>query len=98
MSIQRVNNHPKISFNDSNNLKGVTSEQPEGFSFSQALDALSQTQAQSDDLIAKLAAGEDVDIHQVMIAMEQTDISFRIALAIRDRLVEAYREVMRMTV
>jgi flagellar hook-basal body complex protein FliE len=49
-------------------------------------------------LIEQLAAGENVDIHQVMIASEQTDINFRIALAIRDKLVESYREVMRMAV
>jgi flagellar hook-basal body complex protein FliE len=30
--------------------------------------------------------------------MEQTDIQFRVAMAIRDKLVDAYREVMRMQV
>jgi flagellar hook-basal body complex protein FliE len=69
-----------------------------GFSFNQALESLSQTQNDSDMLVQKLAAGEDVDLHQVMIASEETDINFRIAVAIRDRLVEAYREVMRMAV
>lgn len=69
-----------------------------GATFSQALDALSQSQHNSDALIQKLAAGENVDLHQVMIASEQTDIKFRVALAMRDRLVEAYHEVMRMQV
>lgn len=69
-----------------------------GPTFEQALEALSQSQAESDALIEQLAAGEDVDLHRVMIAMEETDINFRIALAIRDRLVDAYREVMRMNV
>lgn len=66
--------------------------------FEQALQALSQSQDESDALLEKLAAGENVDLHQVMIAAEQTDINFRIAIAIRDRLVEAYREITRMTV
>jgi flagellar hook-basal body complex protein FliE len=39
-----------------------------------------------------------VELHQVMIAAEETDINFRVAMAIRDRLVEAYREVTRMAV
>ncbi len=69
-----------------------------GQTFSQALDSLSQSQASSDALIQQLAAGEEVDVHQVMIAVEETDINFRIALAIRDRLIEAYRDVMRMAV
>jgi flagellar hook-basal body complex protein FliE len=70
----------------------------QGISFGKMLDSLSQTQAESDALIQKLAAGEEVDLHQVMIASEQSDISFRVALAIRDKLVEAYRDVMHMNV
>lgn len=69
-----------------------------GLSFSNMLDSLSKSQSDSDSLIQKLAAGEEVDLHNVMIATEQTDISFRIAIAMRDRLVEAYREVTRMAV
>ena len=67
-------------------------------SFDKMLQTLDKTQAESDVLLQKLAAGEEVDLHQVMIATEQTDISFRVALAIRDKLVDAYREVMRMNV
>jgi flagellar hook-basal body complex protein FliE len=69
-----------------------------GQTFENALQSLSDTQANSDQLIEKLAAGENVDLHQVMIAAEQTDVNFRIAMAIRDRLVEAYREVNRMAI
>lgn len=69
-----------------------------GQTFDQALQSLSQNQFESDALLEKLAAGESVDLHQVMIATEQTDINFRVAVAIRDRLVEAYREVSRMAV
>ena len=69
-----------------------------GQTFTQALDSLSQSQNASDALIQKLAAGENVDLHQVMIASEETDIRFRVAMAMRDKLVEAYHEVMRMQV
>ncbi len=69
-----------------------------GKSFGQALDALSSQQASSDQLIQQLAAGENVDVHNVMIAAEQTDVSFRIAIAMRDQLVQAYQEMMRMQI
>ncbi len=69
-----------------------------GQTFQEALDNLSKTQVNSDELIQKLAQGEDVDIHTAMIAAEQTDVNFRIAVAIRDKLVDAYREIMRMAV
>jgi len=67
-------------------------------SFSQMLASLRRTQNERDALMAKLAAGEEVELHQVMIAAEETDISFRVAMAIRDKLVEAYQETMRMAV
>ena len=46
----------------------------------------------------QLARGEDVDLHTVMIALEENNVNFNVALGIRDKLVEAYREVMRMQV
>jgi|WetSurMetagenome_2_1015567.scaffolds.fasta_scaffold147626_4 flagellar hook-basal body complex protein FliE len=67
-------------------------------SFNDYLQQLSASENTSDDLLQKLSAGEDVDLHQIMIATEQTDVNFRVAMAIRDRLVDAYKEIMRMTV
>lgn len=67
-------------------------------SFGDYLDDLSDMENHSDDLLKRLAAGEDVDLHQIMIATTETEVSFRVAMSIRDKLVEAYKEVMRMAV
>ena len=40
----------------------------------------------------------DKDIHGTMIALEKADISMRLMLQIRNKLVSAYEEVMRMQV
>ncbi|MEI8131615.1 MAG: flagellar hook-basal body complex protein FliE [Leptolinea sp.] len=69
-----------------------------GKSFDSMLTNLSQTQNYSDNLMTKLAAGEEVDLHQVMISADQTDISFKVAMGIRDKLVDAYKEISRMNV
>ncbi|MCI0520745.1 MAG: flagellar hook-basal body complex protein FliE [Chloroflexi bacterium] len=92
----------------SQSIQGVNPLRPEvkpdnaaqqiGQTFDQALESLSNQQNHSDQLLEKLAVGENVELHQVMLATEQTDINFRIAIAIRDRLVDAYREINRMTV
>jgi len=71
---------------------------PATASFSQALDSLSQTQNNSDALMQKLSAGENVDLADVMISAQETDVSFRVAMALRDKLVDSYHEVMRMSV
>ena len=39
--------------------------------------------------------GETDNLHQVMIAQNQAQLSLRLAAEVRDKLVEAYREVMR---
>lgn len=69
-----------------------------GKSFGDVLNSLNQSQQTSDNLVAKLAGGENVDLHNLMIAAEENDVNFRITMAIRDRLVDAYREMMRMSV
>ena len=63
-----------------------------------SLQQLSSSEKTSDSLLEQLAAGEDVDIHDVLIAVEETDINFRVAMSIRDKLVDAYSEIMRMSV
>ena len=69
-----------------------------GTTFSEILNNLDNTQKTSDNMLQQLAAGEDIDLGQLMIATEKTDIDFRVAMGIRDKLVSAYQEIMRMTV
>jgi len=69
-----------------------------GAGFSEALDQLTEMQAESDRAIEKLIAGEQVDLHQVMLSVEKTDLAFRVALQLRNKLVQAYQEIMRMQV
>lgn len=63
-----------------------------------AVNSLTQKEAAAGQAVASLAAGEDVELHQVMLAMQEADISFQLALQVRNKLVEAYQEVMRMQV
>jgi len=76
----------------SSNTKQITQ------SFENMLTALNQSQLDSDALVEKMARGENVDLHAVMIGLEENNVNFNVALGIRDKLVEAYREVMRMQV
>lgn len=48
------------------------------------------------DAADSYAAGTQNDIHGTMISMAQADISLRMVSNIRSRVIEAYREVMRM--
>ena len=55
-------------------------------------------QVQADELQNKLATDEVTDVHDVMIAVEKANISMELMLEIRNKIVEAYQEIMRMPV
>ncbi len=60
------------------------------------LQDASQASAASDRLVESLAKGEPTDIHDVMIAMTEADLSFRLVVEVRNRLIDAYQEIQRM--
>lgn len=60
------------------------------------LDKVNEKQLSSEELSQKFLRGEDVEIHEVMIASEEARISLQMAVQIRNKLVEAYQELNRM--
>ncbi|NUK29113.1 flagellar hook-basal body complex protein FliE [Parageobacillus sp. VR-IP] len=64
----------------------------------EALHEVNKEQVQADRLTEKLVRGENVDLHQVMIASQKASISLQLALEIRNKVVEAYQEMMRMQI
>lgn len=65
---------------------------------SNAIDEVNQLQESSGQEIGKILSGDINDVHSAMIAMEKADISFQMIMQVRNKLVEAYQEVMRMQV
>lgn len=55
-------------------------------------------QAEAKKLTESMARGETQDIHRVMNAMNEADLSFRMVLEIRNKLVDAYQEIKRMPI
>ena len=45
-----------------------------------------------------LMSGQNVSLHQTMIAMEEANVSFQLMVEVRNRLLESYQELMRMQV
>jgi flagellar hook-basal body complex protein FliE len=63
-----------------------------------AIGKVDSAQHQSDDLLAKLASGESVDLHNTMISLQKADISMRTLVAVRDKVVSAYEQILNMSV
>lgn len=75
---------------------------PEGVSFENLLENVVQRADESIQVAEArtdaFARGQSQDLHGTMLALEQADIRFRLMVEMRNHLLEAYREVMRMTV
>ncbi|MFF2752561.1 flagellar hook-basal body complex protein FliE [Psychrobacillus sp. NPDC058041] len=63
-----------------------------------AIESVNQDQKASDVLTEKLIRGEDVELHDIMIASQKASITLNTTLEIRNKVVEAYQEIMRMPV
>lgn len=72
------------------------------FTFLQPLtkgvDETNRLMGQADKLSNEAAVGGDVDLHDVMISAEKAGVALQLTLQVRNKLVEAYQEVMRMQV
>ena len=73
---------------------------PHGFTdmFANAISETNKKQVEADRAIEKLSSGEDKNIHEAMITLEEADISVRLLVQMRNKIIEAYQEIMRMQV
>jgi flagellar hook-basal body complex protein FliE len=60
------------------------------------LGEVNTLQHDADSQIQKLIAGETDDLHEVTLAMDEAETSFQLMMEIRNKLVDSYREIMRM--
>jgi len=82
--------------------KGVSAAQttPDGSTFADilkgALQEVSAAQQTSEVEARNLMSGEATDMHTAILAVQKADVSFQMMMAVRSKLIDAYREVMRM--
>ncbi|MCA9751678.1 MAG: flagellar hook-basal body complex protein FliE [Gemmatimonadetes bacterium] len=69
-----------------------------GETFKSALGEVNRLQLDAGEKTRALLAGEDVDLHQVMISAEEASVAFDLMMEIRNKLIEAYQEIQRMNV
>ncbi len=62
----------------------------------EALQEINQLQQEAGETTERFIKGEITDLHQVMIAVEKARVGLELMLEIRNKMVEAYREIMRM--
>ena len=61
-----------------------------------AVGSVSQLDTQARTAVDGLMTGDGVDVHQAMIATQKADMAFELALAVRNKAVQAYQSVIGM--
>ena len=64
----------------------------------QGLENLQQTQAHADDLAVQAATGDLTDVHDYMIASTEASMATELTVAVRNKAVEAFNQIMNMAV
>ncbi len=80
----------------------ISGAQPSGDSFAGMLGKMvsdvNAKQHAAGDSVAALQAGQNVPLHQAVIAMEEANVSFQLMVEVRNKLLESYQEIMRMQI
>ena len=67
-------------------------------SLKDAISKVNDQQIQSDTMTEKLINGGNVDLHTVMITSQKASITLNATMEVRNKVIEAYQEIMRMSV
>lgn len=82
------------------NISNTTEEKTNGTSFSNVLsDAISKvndSEVNANNKIESLIKGEDVEMHEVMLAMQESVLSLQALIEVRNKTVEAYQEISKI--
>ena len=63
-----------------------------------ALESVDAMQRDANAVKAAVASGDRVDMAQAVTTIERANVAFQLALQVRNKLLEAYQDVMRMQV
>ncbi|NLV89698.1 MAG: flagellar hook-basal body complex protein FliE [Tissierellia bacterium] len=97
MNINRINEYNKLL-----NVNSGHKYKDDSINFTDilkdAIDNVNKMQIESDEYKKMLAFGEVDNLHEVTIASEKANIALQITMSIRNKVVEAYKEIMRIQI
>lgn len=63
-----------------------------------AITSVNDVQVKASESVRNLSVGETGSIHQTMVDIEKASISFEMMMEVRNKVIDAYQEIMRMPV
>lgn len=61
----------------------------------EAVNRLNESQVRADTAVRQFLAGEVQDVHRVIIALREAELTMQFAVEVRNRILEAYQEINR---
>ncbi|EAT15802.1 flagellar hook-basal body complex protein FliE [Desulfuromonas acetoxidans] len=83
---------PKLSFDKETPQSGFADM------LTEAIDQTNKAQLDADSAVTDLVTGKADNLHEVMLSMEEADVSMRMLVQIRNKVVDAYKEIIQMQV
>ncbi|EOC99310.1 flagellar hook-basal body complex protein FliE [Caldisalinibacter kiritimatiensis] len=98
-----INNIQGINFNKAlNNIENISNQEKNKSDFGdylfQELDKVKSLQVEANNYNRMLSTGKINNIHEVMIATEKANIALQFTLSIRNKVIDAYKEITRMQI
>jgi flagellar hook-basal body complex protein FliE len=63
---------------------------------SSAIDSLESLQNKAADSVQKFLTGENEELHTTILATQKAELAFELGLQVRNKVVDAYQEIMKM--
>ena len=79
-------------------LSGTESAKGFGQMLTESIEKVNEAQLSADHSIKELAAGRTKNIHETMLQVENADASLKLMMQVRNKVLDAYKEIMRMQV
>lgn len=94
MNIQSIGTNSLLNSLETKSL-GTNIDNKNSFSevISDAINKVNDKQISADNSIESLIKGDDITMHEVMLSMQESQLSMQLLIEVRNKMVEAYQEI-----
>jgi flagellar hook-basal body complex protein FliE len=96
-----LDNHSEMEKKISSNLNKLESGDAKGPGFSEtlknSLSSVNDLQKDKNAMIEAFSTGKNTNVHELMISMQKASLAMNLTSAVRNKVMSAYKEIMRMS-
>ncbi len=98
MSIKSIANNAYLNALNTEPKRYATSKPKESFmeTIEESLKKVNDLQLEKDQMIEEFAVGKNENVHELMIALQKADIAMKLTSAVRNKVMEAYKQLINM--